>query len=339
MRVLVTGAGGGIGQGIIKSLKMIKDIDIKIVAADISKLSTGLYAADSAYIVDRCDSEEYLNSLIKIFKNESIDFYIPGTDIELKFCAMNKQLILDKFNVHTIISSLDVIDICNNKLKTSLFLKKNGHNYIKTSYLKYVDLKKIKFPAIIKPALGFGSIGVFKINNQNELKPHLKENNDNIIQECIGDENTEYTCTVIKIKNELSPVLALKRTLRAGDTYRAEPVKSEKIEQYVQDVASNLEIDGGCNFQLRLDKEGNPKIFEINSRFSGTTPFCSQIGFNPIEFYLKRYIGLNCDIDIDYDSVVLRYWSEAVIKKNQLNKLTAKQNINPSINKQFNLFS
>ena len=124
MRVLVTGAGGGIGQGIIKSLKMINDIDIKIVAADISKLSTGLYAADSAYIVHRCDSEEYLNSLIKIFKNESIDFYIPGTDIELKFCAMNKQLILDKFNVHTIISSLDVIDICNNKLKTSLFLKK-----------------------------------------------------------------------------------------------------------------------------------------------------------------------------------------------------------------------
>ena len=77
--------------------KMINDIDIKIVAADISKLSTGLYAADSAYIVHRCDSEEYLNSLIKIFKNESIDFYIPGTDIELKFCAMNKQLILDKF--------------------------------------------------------------------------------------------------------------------------------------------------------------------------------------------------------------------------------------------------
>ena len=31
MNILVTGAGGGIGQGVIKSLKMIKDMDIKII--------------------------------------------------------------------------------------------------------------------------------------------------------------------------------------------------------------------------------------------------------------------------------------------------------------------
>ena len=49
MNVLVTGAGGGISQGVIKSLKMIKDMDIRIVAADISELATGLYAADAAY--------------------------------------------------------------------------------------------------------------------------------------------------------------------------------------------------------------------------------------------------------------------------------------------------
>jgi len=51
MNVLVTGAGGGIGQGVIKSLKMIKDMDIKIVAADMSELATGLFAADAAYLI------------------------------------------------------------------------------------------------------------------------------------------------------------------------------------------------------------------------------------------------------------------------------------------------
>ena len=40
MNVLVTGAGGGVGQGVIKSLKMIKDMDIKIVAADMGELAT-----------------------------------------------------------------------------------------------------------------------------------------------------------------------------------------------------------------------------------------------------------------------------------------------------------
>ncbi len=338
MNVLVTGAGGGVGQGVIKSLKMIKDMDIKIVAADMSELATGLYAADAAYLVDRCDSDEYLETLSKIFKKESIDFYIPGTDVELKFCAINKQLIMDEFNVHTIISSIEVIDISDNKYKTSSFLKGHGFNYPKTDYLKDVDIKSIEYPAIVKPSVGCRSIGVYKVNNLDELTPHLEDTKDIVIQECVGNEDTEYTCTVVKIGNELSPVLALKRILRSGDTYRAEPVKSEKIERYVLDVASKLEIDGGCNFQLRLDKHGEPKIFEINSRFSGTTPFCAQIGFNPVEFYLKRSAGLESVVNIDYNSIVLRYWSEVVVKKSLLNKLSTSCTIEPCVVEQFKLF-
>ncbi len=338
MNVLVTGAGGGVGQGVIKSLKMIKDMDIKIVAADMSELATGLYAADAAYLVDRCDSDEYLETLSKIFKKESIDFYIPGTDVELKFCAINKQLIMDEFNVHTIISSIEVIDISDNKYKTSSFLKGHGFNYPKTDYLKDVDIKSIEYPVIVKPSVGCRSIGVYKVNNLDELTPHLEDTKDIVIQECVGNEDTEYTCTVVKIGNELSPVLALKRILRSGDTYRAEPVKSEKIERYVLDVASKLEIDGGCNFQLRLDKHGEPKIFEINSRFSGTTPFCAQIGFNPVEFYLKRSAGLKSVVNIDYNSIVLRYWSEVVVKKSLLNKLSTSCTIEPCVVEQFKLF-
>ena len=339
MNVLVTGAGGGVGQGVIKSLKMIKDMDIKIVAADMSEFAAGLYAADAAYLVDRCDSDEYLETLSKIFKKESIDFYIPGTDVELKFCAINKQLIMDEFNVHTVISSIEVIDISDNKYKTSSFLKEHGFNYPKTDYLKDVDIKSIEYPAIVKPSVGCRSIGVYKVNNLDELTPHLEDTKDIVIQECVGNEDTEYTCTVVKIRNELSPVLALKRILRSGDTYRAEPVESEKIEQYVLDVASKLEIDGGCNFQLRLDIHGEPKIFEINSRFSGTTPFCAQIGFNPVEFYLKRSVGLESTVNVDYNSIVLRYWSEVVVKKSSLNKLSTSCNIEPYIVEQFRLFS
>ena len=44
INVLVTGAGGGVGQGVIKSLKMIEGMDIRIVAADMNELATGLYA-------------------------------------------------------------------------------------------------------------------------------------------------------------------------------------------------------------------------------------------------------------------------------------------------------
>ena len=58
----VTGAGGGIGQGVIKSLKMIKDIDIRIIATDINELSAGLYAVDKSYIIERHNSIYYLEN-------------------------------------------------------------------------------------------------------------------------------------------------------------------------------------------------------------------------------------------------------------------------------------
>jgi carbamoyl-phosphate synthase large subunit len=339
MNILVTGAGGGIGQGIIKCLKMIKDIDIKIVAADISEFAAGLYTVDAAYLVDKCDSKKYLKDLSKIFKKELIDFYIPGTDLELKFCALNKQLIKSKFNVHTIISSVEVINICDNKYETSSFLRKHGFNYPKTAYLKNVDLESVKYPVVIKPSVGCGSKEIYKVNNLDELGPHLKKTKDKIIQEYVGSDDMEFTCTIVKIGDELSPVLVLKRNLRFGDTYRAQPIKSKKIERYIFDIATKLEIDGGCNFQLRLDMHGEPKIFEINSRFSGTTPFCSQIGFNPVEFYLKRSAGLKSFINIDYNSIILRYWSEIVVKKNLIKKLSTNHNIDPNIADQFNLSS
>ena len=79
-------------------------------------------------------------------------------------------------------------------------------------------------------------------------------------------------------------------------------------------------------------------LFSI-SVFSGTTPFCAQIGFNPVEFYLKRRVGLKSDVNIDYNSIILRYWSEVVVKKTSLNELSKNQNIEPFMAEQFKLFS
>jgi len=338
INVLVTGAGGGIGQGVIKSLRMIKDMDINIIATDMSKLATGLFASDVAYIIESCSSDNYLESLGKIFIDESVDFYVPGTDVELKFCAINKKIIKDEFKVHTIISSIETIEISDNKFLTSSFLKENDFNYPKTEYLEDIDYGLIEYPIIIKPSVGSTSIGVYKINNYDGLMPHLRKTKNILIQEYIGDESKEYTCTLVKVKDKLSPVLALRRVLRSGDTYKAEPVKSQKIEQYVLDVASKLDIDGGCNFQLRLDDFDEPIIFEINSRFSGTTPLCAQIGFNPIEFYLKNYLGINLEVDIKYNSIILRYWSEVVVEKNQVKKLDENLRIYPNMDRQFKLF-
>lgn len=339
INILVTGAGGGVGQGVIKSLKMIADLDLNVIAADMSELAVGLYAGDKAYLVQACTSPTYLQSLGIIFKKESVDYYFPGTDVELAFCAKQKDHILKEYGVRTVISSLEAVEIADDKYKTYSFLKGNGFHYPETRWLKdFLGSNEIDFPVIVKPAIGCRSIGVFKVNNEKELSQYASNPGGIVVQQLIGDDNSEYTCTVVKVGNHLSPVIALKRVLRSGDTYRAEPVQSEVIEAYVNEVAAKLDIDGACNFQLRLDSMGVPRIFEINCRYSGTTPFCAQLGFNPVEYYLKKRLDLNYVFRMDYDSVVLRYWSEVVVKKEELSILADQRSKAPHVNKQFNLF-
>lgn len=91
INVLVTGVGGGVGQGIIKSLKMINDLEINIITADMSPLAAGIYAGDKSYLVPACTSNEYIKRLEEIFLLEKIDHYFPGLDLELEFCAKNKE--------------------------------------------------------------------------------------------------------------------------------------------------------------------------------------------------------------------------------------------------------
>lgn len=338
INVLVTGAGGGVGQGIIKSLRMIKDLPIKIVAADMSEMATGLYSGDEACLVEGCSSPSYLDSLAAVFKKFEIDFYFPGTDVELGFCAKNKAHIKNVYGVETVISSLETIEIADDKYKTFEFLKKNGFYYPETNYLSEIDSISLEYPLIVKPAVGCRSIGVYKVASYDELEKHLHTPEGIIVQECVGTDDDEYTCTLVKVNDQISPVLALKRVLRSGDTFRAIPVKSEVIESYVQSVSNHLDIEGGCNFQLRLDSRGKPKIFEINSRFSGTTPFCSQLGFNPVEFYLKAKMGHKYNPIVNYDSVVLRYWSEVVVENEQLRDLAATKFLTPKKVKQLKMF-
>lgn len=319
INVLVTGAGGGVGQGIIKSLNRITDLDINIIAADMSQLAAGLYGGNKSYLVPAASSVDYFDEIGKICSKENIDYYFPGTDVELLTCAKNSFCLQSDLNVKIILSPQSVIEIADDKMKTVQFLKDNGLSYPESWLPQEVSLENLHYPVIIKPRVGCRSIGVHLAQNPVHAKSIISSLKDPIIQEFIDGD--EFTCTLAIVKGKVSEVLCLKRDLRSGDTYRAFPEKSHMIESYVREIAINLGIEGSCNFQLRVDKQGLPKLFEINSRFSGTTPFCTYLGFNPVEFCLKADLDIDYSPIIDYDKVILRHWTEVVIDKKQLEKL------------------
>lgn len=319
INILVTGAGGGVGQGIIKSIRLIEDLDINIIAADMSPLASGLYGGDKAVLVPAASATNYFDVISQICLENNIGYYFPGTDVELLKAADFASELYEKCKTETAVCPKHVIEIADDKYSTYKFLKDNDFNAPNTVFPDNVDLANLQYPVIVKPRVGCRSIGVYKVNNIQEAKAAIGSIDGPVIQEYLDGD--EFTCTVVAVKDNISDVLCLKRDLRAGDTYRAFPEKNIVIEAYVKALALKLGIYGSCNFQLRVSN-GIPKLFEINSRFSGTTPFCAQLGFNPVEFYLKAKLNKFYKSNINYDAMVLRHWAEVVVSKSILNEKT-----------------
>lgn len=320
--ILVTGTGSGLGQTIIKAIKLSR-VKSRIITTDHQALTAGTFRGDSAYLVPLANNEEYINKIIEISDKENVQVIIPGTDIELPFLSANKSKIEEQTQAKVIVSDLSAVEIADDKWKTVQFLKKNGFDYpesaLKKNARKIIDKKG--FPVMVKPRIGARSVNCYIVKDENELAEALEVIPEPIIQEYLVGENQEYTCGVFFNNNENYGAICMRRWLRNGDTYKAIAKHNPKMENFVIKVAEKLKINGPCNFQLR--KANNAfKIFEINCRFSGTTAARSFLGFNIInailqqEFFNRPIKKLNFK-----ESCILRYWNEVFTNLDELQTL------------------
>ncbi|MFA6189478.1 MAG: ATP-grasp domain-containing protein [Sulfuricurvum sp.] len=323
----ITGTGSLVGQAIIKSIKQSSFKNNKLIGMDYFEDTIGSYWVDKNYLLPDILKEQklyhtWIATIIDIIKKESIRVLFIGVDFELILFAQYKKLIEETTNCTVMVSSEECIKIADDKYLTYQFLKKNDLFYPKSftsdEFEEAIKAKEILFPTILKPKKGYRSRDVYIVQNQDELFLKAEKIEEPIVQEMIGNSQTEYTCGVIVIK-DITKTIVLRRELKDGNTSAAYYQKDspEIITQYILDVSKKLDILGVCNFQLRLDDNGIPKIFEINARHSGTTFMRALFGFNEIEFILELLLN-NKVIDFDLkEGMVKRYSEEMFIKKNQ----------------------
>jgi carbamoyl-phosphate synthase large subunit len=65
---------------------------------------------------------------------------------------------------------------------------------------------------------------------------------------------------------------------------------NQKIRDYCYTICKKFDSSGPLNIQLRLDERDNPVCFEINLRFSGTTPIRAEFGFNDVHASINEYV-------------------------------------------------
>ena len=319
MKVLVTGAGALLGQGIIRALRR-STLNPTIVAADPSPLSAGLYWADRAHLLPMARDAGYLDRLRDLIASERPDVVIPGTDVELKTLAVNRAAIEADLDTHVIISSPDVIDIADDKWLTARFLEQKGLGPVPSCLPGEEErlIDEVGFPLIVKPRVGARSIGFRKINDVKALREAIEQEPGLVIQKCIGSDDTEYTAGTLTFDGVCRASIVMRRDLRDGNTYRAFTEAYGDLNLFVEKAAVALGAYGPANFQFRLDA-GVPRIFEINGRFSGTTAIRLHAGFNEVEMCLRHVVLGEPILQPELELVtILRHWSETVVRDQDL---------------------
>jgi len=319
IKVLVTGAGALLGQGVLRALKLCS-IPTTIVAVDPSPYAVGLYWADKGYLVPLASDPGYLNAIRGILREERPNVVMLGTDVELRAMAEHRSELEKEFDTHILVSDPYVIEVADDKFLTASFLQERGFPYPITvlpgDHQSLIE--QVGFPLIVKPRVGARSIGVKIVRDRAELRQALGGAPDVVIQEHVGSHREEYTTGVLQFEGQSPVSITMRRDLRDGNTYRAFVGDYPELNAMMCKVATALSCHGPVNFQFRI-ADGVPKIFEINARYSGTTPLRARAGFNEVEMALAHLVLGKPLVQPEVKKVnFFRVWDDLMIEPSRI---------------------
>ncbi|HKM03055.1 MAG TPA: ATP-grasp domain-containing protein [Lachnospiraceae bacterium] len=297
INILVSGASGIVGYGILKSLKMTNE-KYYLLGTSIYEESIAEAFCDLFIKTTPTTDIYYIDWLIKTIKKHKIDFIIPGIEIDMQTWNKNRVRIESATGTKILLNHSDLIDICSDKWKFYKNMKIKNIPYIIESSLEsnYKNLvKKLGFPLLIKPRCGFGSKGVVKIENEKAF--NLIKNEVGLklmVQEFVGSENEEYSCSAFcDGEGSFISSQTLRRKLsREGFTEKAVTVDDSDINKAVFDLCSFFKPIGPTNFQFRKCNDNTVKLLEINPRISSSTSIRSAFGYNEsamaVDFFINK---------------------------------------------------
>jgi carbamoyl-phosphate synthase large subunit len=320
INVLITGVGaGGVGYQILTALRS-SAIEYNIVTADTSVDSKGLKSGNNFYLLPAASSPLYIDAVEKICRKHKIQALFYGSEPELKKVSDNREL-FEKMGVFLPLNPKSLIDQCLDKNLTAELLKENGFDVPKwVSVKSEEDLAAIDFfPVVLKPSIGGGgSANLMLAQNKNELisfgRYLLQNYSEFIIQEYIGDADSEYTVGIlcdmngnlinsIAMKRIISysfgnKIKALNRTVRKelGETLVISSGISQgwigkypHVTKKCEEIALKLGCTGAINIQCRYFQD-KIYVFEINPRFSGTTSMRALAGYNEPDVLIRKHL-------------------------------------------------
>ena len=295
--ILVSGASGIVGYGILRSLKKSGE-NLNLIGTTIYSDSVAQGFSDIFELAPRTNDSGYIDWLIEVISKHKIDFLIPGIEDDM-YKWVNHTTEIKNERAIILLNNAELIHLCKDKWIFYEFLKEYKTPYLIESSLSndFQDLKdKLGLPFLLKPRRGFASKGIITIlNEESFLKVSEQLGPILMAQKIVGDISEEYTTSAFCDGNGgFYNYMTLKRKLsKDGFTDRAEVVEEAFIYEALVLLCEIFKPKGPTNFQFR-SHEGNLKLLEINPRISSSTSIRTAFGYNEslmsVQYFLDNII-------------------------------------------------
>ncbi|MBO4788990.1 MAG: ATP-grasp domain-containing protein [Lachnospiraceae bacterium] len=317
MRILFTGIGRRIELlQAFRTAALVLNKDLKIYGADMAGTAPALAYCDYVRQVVAMKHPTYIESLLKICEEDSIDLLIPTIDTDLLVLSKNKDR-FSEIGTKVLISDSDKIMICRDKNFTSFFFTECGLH----APNPVNDWKEYKagYPAFIKPKDGSSSINAYRVDNEKELELYAKQIEDYIVQPFVSGR--EYTIDIF-CDWDGHPVSIVPRErlqVRAGEVLRTRIFMYQTMIAEGERLCAAFKPCGPMTVQLIRDESGVDWFIEINPRFGGGVPLSMRAGARSAESILKMLDGEVVERcrDIEDGSVYSRFDQSVCVSEGQ----------------------
>ena len=309
LRVLVMDGGGKQTLAMVRGLK---DIGCHVTVLCNSKM-------DTCYVSKKPDekivnpilperNEEALKFLLDLVATGRYDVLMPIGELSTNFITDHEEEF--KKYVKLACAPRDTYIKAFNKQTTFDQAMKSG---IPCPYTRQSDqdiedfLQHCRFPIIIKPRQGLGSIGFHKFETEQEFRERLENDpsfnpDDYVVQEFVKFNNRIGTNLFVDQKGNICTSYAVD-VLRwfpidAGAGVLIVTVDAHEVLQYAGKLLQDLGWQGFANVAFMVDAEtGEPRLLEINGRIPASVKMAYMCGCN-----ISRQL-----LEMIYDEEVIQY--------------------------------
>jgi carbamoyl-phosphate synthase large subunit len=320
--ILVSGASGIVGYGILRSLKKSCK-QLRLIGTSIYDDSVAPGFCDIFDLAPPTDDTAYIEWLMHIIRKHQVDLVVPSIEIDMyKWVEHIPEI--ERAGAIAILNKAELIQLCKDKWVFYEYLIDAAMPCAIESTLT-MDFNTLKsnfgLPFLLKPRRGFASKGIVKVESEETFLAYQKDIGPILMaQPIVGNDNEEFTTSAFcdGIGGFYASMTLRRKLSSDGFTDKAEVVAGDEFIETISDLCKKFRPIGPTNFQFRKCKDGI-KLLEINPRISSSTSIRAAFGYNEsamaVDYYLEHQAPVQPDI---MRGKAVRYTDEHIFYENSI---------------------